>query len=360
MLRVKPDLSLLFISFLLIIFGILILTSVSIPYSQKKYNKNFYYVSRQIFFGFLPGFFLLFIFYKIRLSFFQKNYFWLFPFILILSLIVFFPGLGWKVYGAQRWVKIFNFSFQPIEILKPFIIIFFAGFLSLEKKKNIFHFLFFLFFLGIISFILFLQKDASTLLLLGVCLLLLYFISGAPFAHLIFLFLFLFLVGIFLIKIAPYRLNRILVFLNPDLDPLGIGYHLQQALISVGSGAMWGRGLGMSEQKFGLLPHPISDSIFAIYAEETGFIGSLVLLSLFLLFFIRCAKISKEAKVGFQRLVGFGITFLFVLQTFMNLGSMVGLFPISGIPLPFVSYGGSAIVGEMISLGILLNISKRT
>ncbi|MFQ6049469.1 MAG: FtsW/RodA/SpoVE family cell cycle protein, partial [Candidatus Paceibacterales bacterium] len=157
---------------------------------------------------------------------------------------------------------------------------------------------------------------------------------------------------------APYRFARVSVFLNPETDPMGIGYHLKQALIAVGSGGVSGSGLGLSEQKFGFLPQSISDSIFAIFAEETGFIGSSILVLLFLIFFWRGFKIGKQRKDKFSQLAAFGITFWITLQAFVNISSMIGIFPLTGIPLSFISYGGSALISELVGVGILLNISK--
>ena len=161
-------------------------------------------------------------------------------------------------------------------------------------------------------------------------------------------------------KIAPYRAARLLVFLNPETDPMGMGYQLKQALIAVGSGGIFGLGLGMSVQKFGFLPQSMADSIFAIFSEETGFIGSLILIFLFLIFFWRGFKIAKKSMDQFSKLAALGISCWIILQALINIGSMIGIIPLTGVPLPFLSYGGSALVTELIGVGILLNISKNT
>ena len=163
-----------------------------------------------------------------------------------------------------------------------------------------------------------------------------------------------------LIKIAPYRAERMLVFFQPGIDPLGIGFQAKQALIAVGSGGIAGVGLGMGIQKFGFLPQPISDSIFAIFAEETGFIGALALIFLFLMFLWRGFRIAKKTQNKFFQLTAIGITSWIIVQAFVNIGSMIGLLPITGIPLPFISYGGSHLIAELVGIGILLNISKQT
>ena len=159
-------------------------------------------------------------------------------------------------------------------------------------------------------------------------------------------------------EIKDYQKKRILVFLNPDLDPMGIGYQAKQAQITVGSGGIFGVGFGMSLQKYGFLPHPISDSIFAIFAEETGFIGSLVLILGFLILFWRGVEIGKRAQTQFQKLMALGISYWIVLQAFLHISAMIGLLPLTGIPLPFISYGASHLIVELIGIGVLLNISK--
>jgi cell division protein FtsW len=162
-----------------------------------------------------------------------------------------------------------------------------------------------------------------------------------------------------LIKLAPYRMNRWLVFLNPETDPLGRGYQIKQSLIAVGSGGIFGLGLGMSGQKFGFLPQSMTDSAFAIFAEETGFFGALILISLLAIILWQGFRISIRAKDNFLKLLGFGITSWICLQAFANIAAMIGVLPLAGIPLPFISYGGSHVVAELAGMGILLNISKR-
>ena len=187
-----------------------------------------------------------------------------------------------------------------------------------------------------------------------------YFLSDTPIYHTILIIL-TGIAGLFiLIKIAPYRLNRFFVFLKPDIDPMGIGYQVKQALIAIGSGGILGQGFGESLEKLRFLPHPSSDSIFAVFSQETGFIGSLFLIFLFLIFVWRGFKIAKSHKDKFSQLVAIGISFWIIAQAFINIGSMIRILPLTGIPLPFISYGGSSFIAELIAVGILLNISKST
>jgi cell division protein FtsW len=163
-----------------------------------------------------------------------------------------------------------------------------------------------------------------------------------------------------LVKIAPYRLARITVFLNPDLDPSGIGYQVNQALLAIGAGGLFGLGLGHSRQKFNFLPEVTGDSIFAVIAEEFGFIRTLFLILLFVIFAIRGFQIAKKAPDNFARLLAVGITAWISIQALINIAAMVNLLPLTGIPLPFISFGSSALIVTLIGCGILLNISRYT
>jgi len=216
----------------------------------------------------------------------------------------------------------------------------------------------FLIVIGIIAALFCLQSDVSTLGIIASTATVMYFLAGTPFWHIILIIL-IGSGGLFaLIRLVPYRLNRLLVFLKPEMDPMGKAYQIKQALIAIGSGGIWGLGLGMSRQKFGFLPHPMSDSIFAVYAEETGLAGSLALILLFLIFLWRIIRTTKKTQDKFSQLACVGIGFWISLQAFINLGAMMGIIPLSGIPLPFISHGGSHLVVEMIGAGIILNISK--
>jgi cell division protein FtsW len=355
----KPDFFLLFVFLSILILGLLALASASAPLSQKKYGESFYFLRHQIIFGLIPGLILLLIFYKIDLNS-LKKYSPIFLLVaLILTGLVFVPKIGIKIKGGARWIGIGPFSFQPSEFLKLAFIIYLAAWLDSQikiKNKNFTQTLVaFLIILMLISVFLIAQPDISTLGIIFATALVMFFLSKTPIWQ-TFLILFLaILIFIPLIQAAPYRFVRILTFLNPDFDPLGVGYQIKQALIAIGSGGILGKGLGLSQQKFGILPQSFSDAIFAIFAEETGFLGSLFLILLYLIFFWKSFKIGKE---GFEKLLVFGISFWICLQAFLNIGSMVRILPLSGIPLPFLSYGGSHLISEMAAVGILLKISK--
>ncbi len=364
----RLDYSLLAIIAIIVVAGILILSSVSAAFAFKRYGDTYYFLKHQIVFGLLPGLVLGFLAYKIKLSFFKK---WSGPFILlalVMMIMVFLPGIGSNSGDAARWIRIGSFSFQPSEALKLAFVIYLAAWLSnrLEKIKqnkeaNFWGtFLSFLMVLGVIIVLLFCQSNASTLGVIVAVGIIMYFSTNTPVLHTIITIL-LGGGGLFLIvKTAPYRVSRWMVFLNPDLDPMGKGYQLQQALIAVGSGGVGGTGFGMSAQKFGFLPQTVSDSIFAVFAEETGFIGAVILVFLFLIFLWRALNAAKESQDNFSRLLALGITSWIIIQTFVNIGAMIGILPLTGIPLPFVSYGGSALIMELIGMGLLLNISKNS
>lgn len=360
--KARVDYVLLLVVLILITFGILVLTSASASISQQKFGTSFYYLRHQIFFGLLPGIILGYLAFKANLEVLRRWSFLLLLINLLFLGMVFLPGVGTKVGGASRWIKLGFFSFQPSEFLKPIFILYLSGLLTkwTEGQKNKLKEMFFVFLVIIftISLFLILQPNMSTLLIIVFTSLIIYFLAKTPPWHTLIVLLLISIGVPILILIAPYRLARLKILFNPDLDPLGSGYQLKQSLIGIGSGGIFGVGLGLSEQKFGFLPQSFSDSIFAILAEETGFIGSLTLILLYLIFFWRGFTIGKRSRNHFAQLVAFGITFWITIQAFVNIGAMIGILPLTGIPLPFISYGGSSLISALIGVGILLNISK--
>ena len=357
----KPDYILLGIVALLLSFGILILASISAPFSLRIFGNTYYILKHQIIYGLIPGLIFGFIAFKMNISFIKKITPFLFLFNLILLALVFVPYLGYRVGETARWINVGPISFQPAEFLKVTFILYLASWLSSSnnlKKKPSQIFLTFFVILGIVILSLIFQPDISTLAVILIVALIMYFVHKTPFWHTLVIIL-TGGIGLFtLIKISDYHAQRFLVFLNPETDPMGIGYQLKQALIAIGSGRITGVGLGLGVQKLGLLPQTIADSIFAVFAEEAGFVGALFLISLFLLFLWRGLKIAKEAPDSFSQLVALGITSWIIFQAFINIGAMISLLPLTGIPLPFVSYGGSALFVLLVGIGILLNVSR--
>jgi cell division protein FtsW len=211
---------------------------------------------------------------------------------------------------------------------------------------------------GIVSFLLIKQPDMGTLGVMILISLSIFFLSGAKLSHLASLGIAGALALFVLIKTESYRMDRLTVFLHPELDPRGIGYQINQALLAIGSGGIFGLGLGHSLQKFNYLPEPVGDSIFAIIGEELGMVGAMFLVILFVFFAIRGLRIAKNAPDRFSKLVACGIVSWIIFQAFINIAAICGLIPLTGIPLPFISYGGTSIIFLMVGVGILLNISK--
>ena len=349
----------------LLLIGIVVLTSVSTIYSQEKFNEPYYFLFRQIIYillGITAGFFS----FKINLGFLKK---WS-SFILLLNIIllslVFVPGLGFSAGGAKRWVQFGPAMIQPVEFLKISFILFFSAWMTKipeslkgkNRKKSLRPIIITATLFLASIFILWRQPDLSSLAMILAITLLIYFLSGTPIWHTVTLLVLSTSIFAVIMFFSPHANNRINLFLNPEHDPMGLGYQTRQASIAIGSGGFFGLGLGMSKQKLGFLPETMSDTIFATLAEETGFAGSFILLSLFISFLFVGFKISKNSADKFNSLVAAGITGWIIIQAFVNMGAMLKLAPLTGIALPFISYGGSHIIAELIAVGLLLNISK--
>lgn len=359
----KYDNILVFTVFALLIFGLVMISSAGVVYSQSRFGDEYYFLKRQIIFGIIPGFFACYLCQKIDYHYWKKVSVPIFFLSLVFLALVFIPGLGNKLYGASRWLQLGPFSFQPSEMAKLSVIIYLAAWLESRGERRIKDFfegfLPFIGILGLIGFLIIKQPDMGTFGVIVITMIIMFFSSGSKLSHLFWMAIGG-IIGFFaLIKIAPYRLNRILTFLNPELDPKGIGYHINQALIAVGSGGILGLGLGHSRQKFYYLPEPVGDSIFAVLAEEIGFIGSLILVILFILFALRGFKIAKNSPDDFGKLLGIGITSWVIVQSFINISAITSIIPLTGVPLPFISYGGTSILFLLAGVGILLNISKQ-
>ncbi len=356
----KPEYILFLASLTLVLLGVLILANVSAVYSMEKFNNPNYLLKHQILYGLLPGLALGIAGFLVPLELIKKYAFWLFFTNLLFLGLLASSKIGLNFFGASRWIGLGPIVFQPSEFLKLSLIVYLGAWLANQDFSRFKPLVPFLMIVGIIAVLLALQPDIGTL---GIVLLIasvMFFLSGTPFwQNLSILALGIGMIGL-LIKTAPYRLNRWLVFINPDLDPMGRGYQLKQSLISIGSGGILGLGLGMSRQKFGFLPQTIGDAIFPVFAEETGFIGGIILVGLFLIFLWQGFKIARLSRDRFSQLLGIGISFWIGFQALINICSMTGLFPLTGVPLPFISYGGSHLVSELAGLGILLNISKST
>ncbi len=365
-----------FLIVFLVGFSFLFLACLSAPASLQRFGNTNYYLFHQVILGLLPAVFAAFVAYKISLTFLKKWAPWLVLINLGFLFLVFLPKIGSSAGGASRWINLGIGSFQPSEFLKITSILYLSAWIasklseghvsdwkSVTKKSYhdlIYVFVPFLVFLGLITVALFLQRDASTLGIITITLLTLYFSAKTPLWHTGLVLMagasFLLLI----VKFEPYRLDRWLIFLHPNADPLGKGFQLRQSLISLGSGGVFGKGLGMSVEKFGFLPQAMSDSIFAIIGEEFGIIGGVALVAFFILFFWIGIKIAKSSSDRFSKIAAIGIVVWITLQAFVNMASVAGIFPLAGIPLPFFSYGGSHLMVELFGVGLLLNVSKNT
>lgn len=359
----KPDKILLFCIFTLIAFGLIMIASAGVAYSQARFGDQYYFFKRQLVYGILPGMLIFYFFQKISYTYWKKVAVPFFLVSLVFLVLVFIPDVGLNMYGANRWIQLGPISFQPSEMAKLAVILYLASWMQSKGRRKIEDFFEgFLPFLGILALIAFLlikQPDMGTLGIISLVMLSIYFSAGAKISHLLGLIILGMLSTAILIRIESYRLSRFLIFLNPELDPQGIGYQINQALLAIGSGGIFGLGLGHSRQKFNYLPEPVGDSIFAVIGEELGMLGAMALIVIFLLLFFRGIKIAKNAPDDFGKLIGIGISSWIILQTFINISAITSLIPLTGVPLPFISYGGTSLVFLLAGMGILLNISKQ-
>lgn len=348
----KVDKRLLILSVGLTLIGLVSIADASAPSAIRDFSDKFYFVKQQLIWATLGGFLLLFTM-RIKYTFWEKVATYLFFLSVILLVLVFIPGFGVSLLGAKRWIVIGNFTFQPAEIVKFTTVLYLAK--VADKNKGIYSYLFPL---SLVAFLIMLQPDLGTTLVIVATGLLQIYIAGVSFIHLSGA---VFLGGatvLALILTSEYRRDRLLTFLERTQDPLGKSYHIRQVLLALGVGGFFGVGLGQSRQKYLFLPETASDSIFAVIAEETGFLGASVIIFLFVYFIYRGIKIASHAPDRFSQVLAAGIVAWIGGQAFLNIGSMVAVVPLTGIPLPFLSYGGSSLVSVLMATGILLNISK--
>ncbi|MEK7453206.1 MAG: putative lipid II flippase FtsW [Patescibacteria group bacterium] len=359
--RQKGDNIFLAILGIILLAGLAILASASAVLSYEDFGYSYGYLKHQFLVGILPGLLCFFIVSKINYTIFRKYSLFLLVTTIFLLFLLFIPEFGIETKGAARWLSIYSFTFQPSELLKLTFILYLAAWLE-SRKNSLASFseglVPFLVICSIIAVLLISQPDIGTLMVILFIATVIYFIAGGKLVHLGFSFIFGIIGLAILISSEQYRLKRWFIFLNPDSDPLGSGYQMNQALIAIGSGGLFGLGFGMSKQKYNYLPESMGDSIFAITAEEFGFIGSVILVLLFMLLLWRGLHIAKNASTIFGRLIAIGIISWISIQALVNIGAISGLIPLTGIPLPFISYGGSSMLVLLTASGILYSISK--
>lgn len=340
--------------------GLFIFASAALGVLAEDIESFLYIIFKQLFFGLLLGLIAMFIVSNINYKHWQRFSIHIFVISIIASLLVFLPGIGIKSLGAKRWIDIGIATFQPAEFLKLGFIIYFASWLSSKKDglDNLKTALPVIFIIAIPTAILLAQPDHGTLLSILSAAFAMYLVAGGRWSH----FFLIIILGVITLGITiyfkPYALTRIETFLDPFSDPLGAGYQIRQALIAIGSGGVFGRGFGQSIQKFGFLPETVGDSIFAVFSEEFGFWGSSAIVLIFLALTLRGFRIVKRSPDNFSRLMVLGIVILIASQSFINIGAMLGIIPLTGVPLIFISHGGTALLFALIEVGIVLNVSR--
>jgi len=357
----KIDRFFLIITFLLIFIGVAMFVSASLGILSKNEGTFYSVLFSQLILGFGFGFLGMYLALKIDYKFWRKYSFYIFLGSILLTAAVFVPSLGWSHLGAERWIQLGPLKFQPVEILKFGFIIYFAAWLSWAKNRVQdfkFGILPLIVLLAIIAFILFNQPDTKSFILIAVTGISMLFISGVSMKWITLLGVGSVIVLGSLVFVTPYLQERIKTFIDPSQDPQGSSYQIQQSLIAIGSGGIFGRGYGQSIQKFSYLPEPQGDSIFAVVGEELGFVGSVVIIILYLLFLLRGLRIANNSPDLFSRLLVSGIVILVVAQSFMNIASVTGVFPLTGVPLVFMSHGGTSLMVYLMAIGIVFQISK--
>lgn len=358
----RPDFILLFSILGLILIGTVIISSASVVMSQQVAGNSSFYFTRHLA-ALLGGLVLFFIGYKIDYSFWKK----LAPVLIIagivLLVLVLMPGIGLAFGGARRWIHFGPVFFSPTEAFKLAFIIYLAAWFD-RKGAAVRSFWYstvpFIVILAVVAGLIVAQPDMGTMMVIASVAAIMYFVAGANLTH-VAMMVSLGVAGVvFLIKTAPYRMARFMIFLNPSVDQGGTGYQINQALLAVGTGGFLGLGFGQSRQKFNYLPEAVTDSVFAVTAEELGFVRSSLIVLAFLFLALRGYHVAQKAPDTFSRLLAVGITSWIVVQALINIATMLSIIPLTGVPLPFISYGSSSTLVLLLACGILLNISKHT
>ncbi|MDO8575589.1 MAG: putative peptidoglycan glycosyltransferase FtsW [bacterium] len=356
--RIKVDKPFLFTVLLLTGVGFLMFYSAALSLTIKETGSSSVVLMQTL--GLIAGLIGLFICSKIPYTFWRKYSLIVFVTAIVINLLIFIPSLGLEHGGARRWIHIGSITIQPSEFLKIGYIIYLASWLNKYRdkinslKSGVIPFIVIS---SVVAVLMLIQRDTDTMIVILGTGFIMIFVAGIKFRYLGYIAI----LGIILmggiIFTRPYAMERIKTFFDPSHDTQGSSYQIKQSLIAIGSGGLVGRGLGQSVQKFNYLPEPIGDSIFAVGAEEFGFIGTITLVLLYLFFVIRGLRIASKSLDLFARLVVVGIVILVVVESYMNISSMLGIIPLSGMPLLFVSHGGTALALIISQMGIVLNIS---
>jgi len=351
---VKSDALLLFAVFILSIFGLIMVYDASVVEANEAFGDRFHYLKYQGFFTFI-GWVMLLIVSRVDYHRYRSWIKWLFYGNILFLVLVLVPGIGLSIKGARRWIDLGFTTYQPSETFKTILVLYLARWI--EKPRTMFQFMaLIVFVLGLIM----LQPDLGTTIVLVSTSFIIYFVSGAPIKQFALASFSAFFTGMLLIFTSAYRRERVATFLNNSSDILDSSYHVQQILLALGSGGLFGLGVGQSLQKYRYLPEAMTDSIFAIIGEEVGFLGSVTFIILFMFVLWKGFRIAQKAPDMYGRLLAIGISSWIGTQFCVNLASMVSLVPLTGVPLPLISYGGTSLVVTLSSLGILFNISRQS
>ena len=357
----KPDYVFLGLVGALTLFGLIALSSASSVFSYERFGSSFYLIRHQLLFGLLPGIVAFAFALHMPYGFWRKYALYILLFTGGLLVLVLIPGIGRQLGGARSWFTVGSISFQPSELVKLSLLVYLAAWAEnrhdrlTDFKEG---FVPFMTVAGAVALLILLQPDVGTFAILGGMVLFLAFVVGIRLHYLGGVCIVGIILLLLLIKIAPYRAARITAFAHPEIDPQGIGYQINQALLAVGSGGFFGVGFGHSRQKFRYLPEVTGDSIFPIIAEEWGFFVSAGFVILLIVVLWRMFRIARDAPDYFSKYLVAGLAGWFGIQSFVNIGSMIGLLPLTGLPLPFVSYGGTALVVELAAVGVVGSISR--
>lgn len=350
----------LIISIILICIGLVMIYSSSSVYAQERFHDGMFFLKRHLLFlsiGGLLCFLTICVDYK-RIKNLSRP---LLLLALVLLILVLIPGIGSSAGGAQRWFRIGKFSFQPSAMVNLTLILYLADFISRKQKlldDVIKGFLPVMLILSLVCGLIILQPDFGTALAIFIMASLLLYMGGTPASYLLYTMLGLLPLIYISIFSVPYRRMRILAFLNPWGDPAGSGFQIIQSQIALGSGGFFGQGLGASHQKLFFLPAAHTDFIFSIIGEELGFFGIAGVILLFILLLVCVLKVIKSCPDPFGYYLGLGLMLSIILRAFINISVVCGILPTKGLPLPFISYGGTSLIFDMLSIALILNISR--
>jgi cell division protein FtsW len=357
----KMDKVFLWLVLALLFIGLVTISSAGISVSQSKFGDPYHYFKHQLFYGAIPGLVAMFVASKVNYNLWKKMAIPFFIFAVISLIAVLISGHGLELKGAKRWIMLGPISVQPTEMVKLAVIVYLASLLT-KKGKMIKDFseglVPFAVIIGIIGVLIIAQPDVGSFGAIAFIALAMFFLAGASLKHIAGLIILGIIGLISAIKLEPYRMNRFLAFMDPTIDPQGIGWQVKQAAIAVGNGGIFGVGLGHSHQKFSYLPEVVGDSIFAIIAEEVGMIGAGIVVILFIALAFRGFLLAKRAPDRFSSLLIMGISLWIIFQALINIMAIIGLMPLTGITLPFISYGSTSLIFVLIGSGIVLNISR--